>query len=201
MQTVQGDNNLNISAVKTRPRQVPGNLTPERYSKTNGLSMREIPGSKRRVMVVRTTLDLLRERKQIPQHLRMAFDQYCLSYALAKGIAAAANDTHSTAKGISGYDGVGVADANFGPRALSNRQISHAQVAQRIEITIPPGMAAVFYRLRDEETDGYHNKPRPLTMYGNARGFNQQQQARSAGATIVYDVCEIVAHELKKMGF
>jgi len=189
-----------VSAVRHRPRQVPGGLTPERYARSMGVTMRPLPGSKRQVMVCRTTLDMLRERGQLPMHLRVAFDQYVISWNMANGVSGAANDTHSTAKGISSYDGVAPAPGSYGPKTLSNRQISHGEVVQQIKNAIPPRLLGVFDQLEKEECGLWYEKPRPLTIYGNSTGFNQQQQARASGATMVVDVCAIVEHALKRMG-
>ncbi len=142
-----------------------------------------------------TTLDQLEKRGQLEKHLRTAFDRLAEANALSSGACISDRDLRgSSARGISSWEGGG---GQFGPRSMSDQTLEAETLRQYILGMIPEDMMKLANQLLMEETGMTLERPAPLTEFGQANGFNQEQQARSSGATMAIDICRVVHHALK----
>jgi hypothetical protein len=156
----------------------------------------ELVRTKRTVKKYLTTLDNLEKRGQLDKHLRMAFDQLAEAVALSSGACIDDRDLRgSSARGIVSLDSNG--GSTFGPRSVSEMSRRGENLRKAVMAAIPQDMMKLANHLLMEETGLTLERPAPLTEYGQANGFNQEQQARSSGATMAIDVCRVVHHALK----
>jgi hypothetical protein len=63
---------------------------------------------------------------------------------------------------------------------------------------IPQDLLPLFEQMVEEQTGVMTEKAGPLTTFGNAYGFQQEQQARASGATQARDICAILHLAIKK---
>jgi hypothetical protein len=151
---------------------------------------------RRNVRKYLTTLDQLEKRGQLPKELRLAFDSFAEAVAMSSGACIDDRDLRgSSNRGIADWQASG--SGQYGPRDYSERARQGENLKLFIEAQIPLDMMRLANQLVWEETGISIERPTPLTEYGNKNGFNQEQQARSSGATMVIDICRIVHHALK----
>lgn len=153
--------------------------------------------SRRNVRKYVTTLDLLEDRKQLPKELRNAFDEWAKADSLSSGACIDEKDLRgSSSRGTVNMEGV--SGGGFGPRTMSDQVLNAERKRQFILGHIPQDLMPLAMRLLHEETGVMREALSPLTEYGRKNGFNQEQQARSSGATMAIDICRIVHHALKQ---
>jgi hypothetical protein len=82
---------------------------------------------------------------------------------------------------------------------VPQRVLNARWLVDQLRARIPEELTAVYDRLRDEEVGSLVGTPPPLTDYGRAAGFGQEQQARASGATQVRDVCAILHLTIRQL--
>jgi hypothetical protein len=143
-----------------------------------------------------TTLDQLEKRGQLDKHLRNAFDALANAVSMSSGACIDDRDLRgSTSRGIAVWDSA--ANGAFGPRSFSDQMLKAERLRQYVMGQIPEEMMRLASQLIMEETGQTLERPAPLTEYGQTNGFQQEQQARSSGATMAIDICRVVHHALK----
>jgi hypothetical protein len=143
-----------------------------------------------------TTLDQLERRGQLPRELRVAFDAFAAAAAASTGACVDERDRRNgSSRGIAAMEPA--AGGGFGPRGMSDATLRAQRLSQYVWGIIPEGMMRLARHLIEEETGYTMLKPPPLTEYGNANNFHQEQQARASGATMAIDLCRVIHHALK----
>ena len=143
-----------------------------------------------------TTLDQLEKRGQLEKHLRNAFDSFANACSLSSGACIDDRDLRNGSnRGISAWEANG--KTPFGSKTLSDQILKAERLRQYVMGQIPEEMMKLAGQLIMEETGQTLERPAPLTEYGQGNGFQQEQQARSSGATMAIDICRVVHHALK----
>lgn len=151
---------------------------------------------RRNVRKYLTTLDELEKRGQLDKALKVAFDEFANAVSLSSGACIDDKDLRgSSSCNIANMEGG--SSSQFGPRSMSDQMLKAERKRQYVMGHIPRDMMKLANRLVMEETGITIERPAPLTDYGHQNGFNQEQQARSSGATMAIDICRIVHHALK----
>ena len=153
-------------------------------------------GRDRTVKKYLTTLDQLERRNHLAKPLRTAFDELAKAVSLSSGACVDDKDLRgSSSRGIGSLENGSAPE--FGPRSFSDQILRAERVRQYVMGQIPQDMMRLANQLLDEETGYTLTRPTPLTDYGNAIEFNQEQQARAAGAMMAVDLCRVIHHALK----
>jgi hypothetical protein len=177
-----------------------GEPTPERKAKAaNGVGEKVI--GRRIVKRLLTTADILEleprsKARHLPKHLRAALDQFTAAVAEAMGVNVADEGHASSARMVSGYDGM--LPGAYGPRDTPDRVLNARHFWRCLEREIPPEMMEVLNQLVGEETGLLQGRPAPLQKYGNDYGWDDDRQAYAAGGMHAIDACAVLHHAIKR---
>jgi hypothetical protein len=168
--------------------------TPERASKALEIGNKVVAG--KMVKTVKTTADLLQERRHLPRHLRGALDAFCSAVATAMSVCV--TDGHgSSSKLIANYSGDAIG-GGFGPREISDRVLNARFLWKTVEREMPAELLDVAEQLVAEETGLLQGRPAPLGRFGEQIGYTGEKQSSAAGTALAYAACAVLHHAIKR---
>ncbi len=152
----------------------------------------------REVRKVATTIAKLEKGNRLSRDLAIVLHQFARRVADGHGAATLDGDD-STSRLTSQYEPIGT-KSGFGSRTPSDAQMDGLRCLQEMKKLVPKQLKRIFDQIVNEETSGWHDRPRTLSEIGQEIGY-QDSQASAAGGALVHAVCCLIDHFMRENGY